>query len=313
MRSIRRSVLGASVLALALFAGACRTGGAPSSTGAGATIASQLIFGGPPECPKRPFCIPGFKKTYGIEFKEFKPLDVGGPLTVAALKGGQIDVALLFTTSSVVIANDWVILEDDKNLQAADSITPVVNEAVVNDEITDLLNLVSQKLGTDEVLDLVGQVELDKKDPADVAAAFLEKNNLLETSGSGKGELTVGAVTFAENQIVAELYAQVLRKAGYTVTRTDVASREILRPAMESGDIDIAPEYLATLALFLDDDAKPTSDSDEVRELLVPLLKDKKQVLLESADAEDTNALVVTKETADKYDLSKTSDLAKET
>lgn len=313
MRNFRRPVLGAAVLALALFASACRTGGEPSTTGAGGTIASQLILGGPPECPKRPFCIIGFKGTYGIEFSEFKPLDTGGPLTVAALKGGQIDVALLFTTSSVVIANDWVFLEDDKNLQAAENITPLITEAAVNDEITDLLNAVSSKLSTEEVLDLVGQVDLDKKDAADVAAAFLEKNKLLETSGSGKGELTVGSAGFSENQIVAELYAQVLRRAGYTVTRTDVASREILQPAIQSGDVDIAPEYLTSLLLFFDEKAKATNDPDEVRQLLAPLLKEKKQVLLNSSDAQDANALVVTKETADKHNLKKVSDLAKKT
>src|SRR5687768_8733338 len=81
-----------------------------------------------------------------------------------------------------------------------------------------------------------------------------------DTGGSDeKPALTVGAVAFAENQIVAEMYAQVLENAGYEVDRqTDLGSREILQPALEAGEVDIAPEYLASLLLFLDPDATPS-------------------------------------------------------
>src|SRR6266542_5610273 len=84
-----------------------------------APVANQLVLGGPPECPSptRPFCIPGLKSTYGITFKDFKPLDTGGPLTVTALKGGQIDVALLFTSDARIAAEGFVLLDDDKHLQ----------------------------------------------------------------------------------------------------------------------------------------------------------------------------------------------------
>src|SRR5919106_5997453 len=71
--------------------------------------------------------------------------------------------------------------------------------------------------------------------------------------GEEKGELTVGAVGFAENQIVAEMYAQVLENAGYEVDKQlTLESREVLQPAIEGGDIDVAPEYLSSLLLFLD-------------------------------------------------------------
>ena len=59
----------------------------------------------------------GLEDTYGVVFGSFKPLDIGGPLTVAALDSGAIDVGLLFSTSSVISANGWVVLEDDKQLQ----------------------------------------------------------------------------------------------------------------------------------------------------------------------------------------------------
>ncbi|HEV8655813.1 MAG TPA: ABC transporter substrate-binding protein, partial [Candidatus Limnocylindria bacterium] len=79
-----------------------------------AAVAKGLVMGGPPECPNREFCALGLKSVYGITFKEFKPLDVGGALTIAALKGGQIDVGLLFTTDARIVSEGFVLLEDDK-------------------------------------------------------------------------------------------------------------------------------------------------------------------------------------------------------
>jgi osmoprotectant transport system substrate-binding protein len=312
MRSFRSTALGAALLALALVAAACaeEEPGGGGKTPAGETVASQLTLGGPPECPERPFCIPGFKATYGIEFGEFKPLDVGGPLTVEALKNGDIDVALLFSTSSVIGDEGWVVLEDDKGLQAAENITPVVRTEVLDDTITERLNAISAALTTENITEMNGRVEIHGEDPDGVAADFLESEGLLE-GPSGSGEITVGAVAFAENQIVAEMYAQTLEEAGYTVNRQlTLDSREILQPAIENGEIDIAPEYLASLLLFLDPEAEATSDPENNRSLLEPLLGEKAQTLLESSEANDTNALVVTQETADEHGLSTTSDLA---
>jgi osmoprotectant transport system substrate-binding protein len=313
MRIFRSTVLGAALLALALVAAACaeEEPGGGGKTPAGEAIASQLTLGGPPECPERPFCIPGFKQTYGIEFGEFKPLDVGGPLTVEALRNGDIDVALLFSTSSVIGDEGWVVLEDDKSLQNAENITPVVRTEVLDDTITERLNAISAALSTETITMLNGLVEIEGQDPADVAADFLQSEGLLE-GPTGSGEITVGAVAFAENQILGEMYAQSLEEAGYTVNRQlTLDSREILQPAIENGEIDIAPEYLSSLLLFLDPDAQATGDPENNRSLLEPLLDEKGQTLLESSEADDTNALVVTQETADQYGLATTSDLAK--
>src|SRR5207247_953824 len=251
MRSNRRFALGATVLALIIVTVSCggKSGGS-ETTGAGATVASQLILGGPPECPQRPFCIPGLKQTYGITFKGFKALDVGGPQTVAALKSGAVQVGLLFSTDPVISVNGWVALEDDKHLQQADIITPVVRTKVLDDTITTLLNGISAKLTTDNIVPLIKSVSVDKQDVAPVAKSFLEQQGLLGSpSTAGKGKtITVGVSSaFAENQIVAEMYGQVLENAGYRVNRKfDLGSRAVSDKALESGDIDVKPEYLAS-------------------------------------------------------------------
>ncbi len=142
-------------------------------------VAGKMTLGGPPECPKRPFCIEGLKKVYGVQFADFKPLDVGGPLTVTALKNGQIDVGLLFSTSSAIKANDFVVLEDDKNLQNAENITPQIRKDLLDSRIEQILNSISAKLNNSNITELNAMVELQHREPADVAKQFLQENGLL--------------------------------------------------------------------------------------------------------------------------------------
>jgi len=317
MRFFRKTAHGAILIALVLVLGACGSGvsddddgGDSGDTGGGGEpIASQMVLGGPPECPERPFCLPGLEETYGLEFESFQPLDVGGPQTVNALKNDRIDVGLLFSTSSAIVANDFVVLEDDQGLQQAENITPIVRSEALDDTIEASLNAVSATLTTENITELNGRVEIDGEDPADVAADFIESEGIVP-EGSGSGDLTVGGVAFAENQIVAEMYAQVLEEAGFSVDRQiDLRSREILYPAIKSGDVDIAPEYVGTLALFLDPEAEGGSDGEAIRTELEPLLEKDGISILEISEANDTNAFVVTRETADEFGVGSLSDL----
>ena len=88
-----------------------------------------MIFGGPPEFKTRADGIPGLKKNYGVEFGKYTVTDVGGPVTVNALKRGQVDAADLFTTDPAIAANDFVILEDPKSNFAAQNVVPIINKA----------------------------------------------------------------------------------------------------------------------------------------------------------------------------------------
>ena len=76
---------------------------------------SELRLGGPPDCPTNPFCIPGLEETYGVDLSaNFVELDGGGPLTVEALQGGEIDIAVLFSTNGQIAENDWIVLDDHR-------------------------------------------------------------------------------------------------------------------------------------------------------------------------------------------------------
>ena len=117
-----------------------------------ADYASTLVFGGPPECPDRPRCLPGLQRVYGLQFARFVPLDAGGQLTAAALESGQIDVALLFTTDGTIQAEGWVLLEGDRGLQPVDNVVPVIRREILEswgDDVGELLNAISAKLTTE--------------------------------------------------------------------------------------------------------------------------------------------------------------------
>ncbi|MGI8407408.1 MAG: ABC transporter substrate-binding protein, partial [Actinomycetota bacterium] len=137
----------------------------------------DLVLGAPSECPDRPFCIPGLKDTYGIEFADFKPLEYGAA-TAQALSADAIDVALLFSTDPLIEQEGFVLLEDDQQLQAADYITPLAS-ADLDEEAIELLNAVSASLVTDEITALNARVGLEQEDAADVAKEYLEEKGLL--------------------------------------------------------------------------------------------------------------------------------------
>jgi osmoprotectant transport system substrate-binding protein len=141
-------------------------------------VAGQLTLGGPPEWKTRLTGVPGLKKVYGLNFKSFRALDAGGPLTVKALENGQIDAGNIFTTDPNIEADHFVVLQDPEHLYAAQNVVPLITTSKLNDTISQALNAVSAALDTDTLAALLKRVVTDKEDEADVAASFLKDNNL---------------------------------------------------------------------------------------------------------------------------------------
>jgi len=136
--------------------------------------AGEVTFGGPPEIQRRPDGLPGFKKNYDIEFKEFKSLDAGGPLTINALKTDAVQAADVFTTDPSITVNNFVVLDDPKNNFAAQNVVPVIVAAKASSEVKDALNAVSKKLDTKTLIDLMTKLSApDKPDASKVAADWL--------------------------------------------------------------------------------------------------------------------------------------------
>lgn len=140
-----------------------------------------------------------------------------------------------------------------------------------------------------------------------LVAAACGKSNKAATGASGTS-VTVGSNNFAESDILAEMYGQVLANAGYKVNyKLDVGARQVLQAAMPS-QIQVAPEYVGSLlSVYL----QGTGSSDPAAEFNddVTKLAPKKLTLVAYSPAADQNAFVVTKATADQYHLVNVSDL----
>jgi osmoprotectant transport system substrate-binding protein len=139
----------------------------------------QIIMGGAPEFKSRDgFGLKGLKSTYGVTFKEFKPLDVAGPLSVAALKANKVNCAQPVQHAVGDPANGFVTLEDPKHLAQTEAVVPLIAKTAATSEVSQVLNDVSSKLTTDNLVEMVKRVEVDKDDAATVADDFLSKNGL---------------------------------------------------------------------------------------------------------------------------------------
>ncbi|MET8114221.1 MULTISPECIES: ABC transporter substrate-binding protein [Streptomyces] len=142
-------------------------------------VAPDMVIGGSPEFQTRRQGLEGLKSVYGLEFKSFKALDAGGPLTQAALTQNEVQAADVFTTDPTIVKEKFVVLGDPENLFGFANVTPLVHKDALPPEGVDALNEVSAELDTETLLDLDAQVQLDKKDPLDVAKAWLKSAGLV--------------------------------------------------------------------------------------------------------------------------------------
>lgn len=223
-------------------------------------------------------------------------------------------------TCDPVAGDKLVVLEDDKGLQNADNIIPAVNKAAAaaNPSVIELLDKVSAALDTDKLIELNKAVDIDRKTSSEVAKQFVEDEKLAAQDTPGAGtSLVIGAANFSENATLAEIYAAVLRTAGYTVEVQTIGNRETYLPALTDGTLTAVPEYAATLADFLNaqqngsDAASVASDDvDATVTALTPLADAAGLVMGKPSAAQDQNAFAVTTEFASKYDVKTLSELA---
>lgn len=142
-------------------------------------LTDDLRLGGFADCPTNPFCIPGLQDRYGVDLSSKFSAQDGGDLTKTALKGGEIDVAVLTTTDPDIAANGWVILSDDKGLINADNIVPVASDALLSqagNSLKDLIDRISSALTTEGLTELNRQFVIDKDDADQVARRWLDDN-----------------------------------------------------------------------------------------------------------------------------------------
>lgn len=138
-------------------------------------LAGRLTFGGPPECPQRRYCLQGLQASYGLGFKAFRPQQTR-EATATALETGEIDVGLLETTYGRLVDGRVTLLTDDRELQPRENVVPVVRTEVLRrygTRLTEVLDGLSARLDTADLIALNRLGTVDPRSPADVAATYL--------------------------------------------------------------------------------------------------------------------------------------------
>ncbi|MEV6027842.1 ABC transporter substrate-binding protein [Streptomyces sp. NPDC052036] len=146
----------------------------------------------------------------------------------------------------------------------------------------------------------------------------LETRGRVTASPRDSGHLTVGSAGFTESDLLAQMYALLLNRAGYKTSLITVANRELYEPALESGQIDVVPEYAATFADWLDarangPDAPPVGspDLDATMKALRALAAPRGLTVLDAGRAVDQNAFAVSAAYAREHRLRSLSDLGR--
>jgi osmoprotectant transport system substrate-binding protein len=148
-------------------------------------VADKLTLGGSPECPDRPYCRPGLRKVYGLGFARFLPFDTE-PQRVTALRDGVVDVVVLDTTDGNLATGDLVLLPDDRHLQPAENVVPVITGSAMaryGKRLADAMNAVSAELTTKALLFLDWRIEVAGGDVMAEARGWLERHGIVPRPG----------------------------------------------------------------------------------------------------------------------------------
>jgi len=137
----------------------------------------KLTIGATPECRTYDGCLPGLKRVYGIN-ADIKVEKLQSPLLVQDLKQDKVQFAEYLSSDPTIATEGLVLLDDDKKLQDADNIVPVVRSAVATPDLVATTDKVSAALSQADLISLNQAVSVDKKDPAAAAAEFLKAKNL---------------------------------------------------------------------------------------------------------------------------------------
>jgi osmoprotectant transport system substrate-binding protein len=216
-----------------------------------------------------------------------------------------------------VAGDELVVLTDDKHLQNADNVIAAIHTPEASPALIAAVDKVADALDTPKLVALNKAVGIDRKTEAVAAQEFAATAGLTTGLSGGSGKVVIGYANFPESQILAELYKIALAAAGFQATTQAVNNREIYEPALEKGEINVFPEYAATLTEFLNKKANgenpPPKASGDIN-ATVTALKDlggKYNLTFgKPSAAADQNAFAVTKAAANKYAVHTLSEFA---
>jgi glycine betaine/choline ABC-type transport system substrate-binding protein len=145
-------------------------------------VSQDMVLAGSPECRERIDCLAGLEKNYGLQFKEFTPVDIGLRYTV--LDKGDAQLSIVFTSDAQLANSDkYTLLEDDKDLIPAGNVIFIASQKVVDEagpDFGEVIAQVQQNLTLDVIRELNARVDIDKEQPSKVAHDYLKSSGLVE-------------------------------------------------------------------------------------------------------------------------------------
>ena len=240
--------------------------------------------------------LPLVKTAYGLEFTNIQQL--GYELIPPAVKNGQCDVGIVYSTAGLIAKNDLKVLDDDKKAFGAYTPAPTIKTSNLTKYPTlqDDLKQLTDALDTATITELNARVDVDKQTAEKVAGDFLKQKGIVNTSPSGgpKGKITVGSKLDTEAQLLGLMLSQTLTSKGYDVTnKIPTGNTDITRTALVNGDIDIYWEFTSSGLNIVKQ--KPIGDPQEAYTKVKELDAANGITWLEPATMNDTYALAVKK------------------
>ncbi len=276
--------------------------------------AQQVRLAAPSDCLVNPGCGVGLKSAYGLDVSPaFVPLTVADA-GIDALDDGAAEVAVAFSSNPQVSRPDIVTLRDDRRMVYPDRVVPIVRSSLLRaygrrgaSDIRSRLNAASAVLTTLALRGL-NQALVDGRVPEAVGGEFVEANGLADGNQRRRGpRIDIGFMDFAENEMLAYLYAEALRAGGYRVSVRSVGG---LRPAavarLRSGRIDLYPAYDGSLLRYLVG-TSPARLRPGLRRTLARIGAEPMRL----TRAQNRNVFVTKTDTASRLGLVRISDLAR--
>jgi len=146
-------------------------------------VQAQLKFGVATDCATNPVCAAALKSAYGLDLANATPLDACSAAMATALGAGTVAVGELCSTQPDIAQNNWVVLTDDKHVQPADNLAPLVRNDLLAkvDKVSfeKILNDISAKMTTADLTKLNAESVFDKKDISEIAKEWLTTNGFV--------------------------------------------------------------------------------------------------------------------------------------
>ncbi|MFW6001659.1 MAG: glycine betaine ABC transporter substrate-binding protein, partial [Halanaerobium sp.] len=257
----------------------------------------------------------GLEEAYGFEFNDDNVDTMQTGLGYEALDSNKVDAAVGFATDGRIASMDLRILEDDKGFFPVYNPAPTIRDEILDSypELESLINELPPLLDQETQIELNKRVSVEEEEPAKVAEEFLKENDLLTEDAEEKDGPTIAVASkpWTEQLILGHMTIMLLENHGYPVEdRTSLGETAVLRPAIESGEIDMYWEYTGTTLMTTMDYKEEIIESEEAYQTVKEWDEEKNNIIwLDYADANNTFCLLMKEDKAEEMGIEKISDL----